>query len=416
MSHQTESVVICGKLVDGTGAGAVGPVAVRLRSGVIEDVRAGGSFAAKGNVLDLSDYTIIPGFVDCHDHLDLDIEAEMSGSMETESLSWTTVTAVKNARLMVESGITTLRNVGTRPPVDLCVKRATEQGWIPGPRVLVGGAVGKTGAHGRYWAKIEADGPYEVLKAVRKQVYYGSDLIKLYATSGSAERKRNFAAGMAEPEPRDRDPLAPEMSKEEVDIAIEEAHRCGLKVAAHAHGGEGADWLIAAGVDSIEHGGLLSERQLKEMARKGIFLVLTNGVKTLLATTPTVPQSTRERALGSFDRFPEWMARIRRSGVRLAVGCDVNHGHPLVEIQAMVSGGFTPMEALIAATASGAELCGIERTVGTVQPGKVADLIALKGDILALEPVPWRVDTPIAPGVSVVAVISRGRLVVDNRC
>ena len=218
--------------------------------------------------------------------------------------------------------------------------------------------------------------------------------------------------GRVEPQPIEKDPMAPEMTKEEITIAVEEAHRCGLKVAAHGQGGIGVTWAIEAGVDSIEHGKFMTDEQMELLVSHKTYLVFTFGTTQLLAYSGLYPESTKKRALRVASGLKDWMARTRDAGVRVALGCDVYHGMILTEIQAMVTGGYTPMEAIVAATSAGAELCGIADVVGTLEAGKVADLVAVSGDPMHdIKPVTWGPDAPYDAGIKVEAVMKSGQLV-----
>lgn len=411
----SKTTVICGQLLDGTGRDPVKNAVVSVSGDRISGITSGGGAKSAGQTLDFSGYTVMPGFVDSHDHLDLDADSETLGSIDHEEIAWGAMRAVKNAKLMLESGITTLRNVGSKNPIDMCVKRAIEEGWIVGPRIVVSGfAIGRTFGHGRA-LQIDADGVDEVLKAVRKQLRYGADVIKIFPSSGTAEMNAISVTGRIEPLPKDKDPMWAEMTEEEIITAVTEAHRSGTRVAAHAHGGIGATWSIKAGVDSIEHGRYLTDEQLAMMKDRGTYLVITSSVAVPLAFTDLYPEATRQRALDGLKNRKAWVERVRASGVKVAVGCDVAHGMMLLEMAVMVWGGYSPMEAIVAATRSGADLCGRLHEVGTIETGKYADMVVLDADPLtSFKPLVWgpgEIDT----GLKVKAVVKGGVLVFDAR-
>jgi imidazolonepropionase-like amidohydrolase len=194
----------------------------------------------------------------------------------------------------------------------------------------------------------------------------GADVIKIMASGGIS------TAGSTV--------MAPEFTDEEFAAVIDEAHRRGRRVAAHGHGGPGVRSAVIAGVDSIEHGLFLDDEDVATMVDHGTFLVVTAGSFFVIRDDPAVPQFQKDKVGGAIDQHLAMLGRARSVGLRIAVGTDENHGKLWFEMETLVSVGYSPMEVIRAATADGAELLGIADDVGTLTPGKVADLIAIEGD------------------------------------
>lgn len=319
------------------------------------------------SVLDFSNYTVMPGIIDCHDHLGIDLGDEVAQSKE--SLGYTAIKGVCTAKNVLKAGITTLRDVGEQGFLDTCWKRAIEEELILGPRILISGQfICRTGGHGWFFGQPEADGVDEIRKAVRRQIKAGVDLIKVMITGG-----------MSTP---GSDPLVAEYTKEEIATVIEEAHRANKKVAAHAHGGEGITWGIEAGIDSIEHGIFLTEEQIQMMVKKGTFLVATTGLAKALMNDPSMPEFYRNKIKKTIEKSVQTLKLARKHGVKIAMGGDTHHAHPEEELITLIEAGYTHIEAIKAATINGAELCGIDDMTGSIEVGKVADIIAIDGDPL----------------------------------
>jgi len=364
--ERARKTITCSRLITGTDSLSVSPATLSVEGGRIIDISqetAAGD--TDGNLLDFTGCTIVPGFIDCHDHIAQDLAQEVSGTVRYESDAKLALRGAKNARVLLESGITTLRNLGDRNPIGVALRDAITAGHILGPRMYVSGAsICRTGGHSWTGQSIEADGVDGVIKAVRANLKLGVDCIKLMITSGFATN-----------------PTRAEMRESEVRAGIEEAHAWGRKVAVHCYGGEAADWAIQHGADSLEHAGLLNDNQLAKMSEKNIYMVITTGTGRFCMNSVHVPAETRERIREVVEvQIPDTLKRAREAGVRIAIGGDINHGMPSDEIAALVDAGFTPLEAIECATAAGAKLIGIESSVGSIEQGKVADLVVLTGD------------------------------------
>lgn len=373
------TLIKCGNLIDGTGARPVSGGAILVEGAAITAVGSADKVRAPSGatVIDLSGHTVIPGMIDCHDHLQFDTGDEEV--MSREPLGWLQARAAKNARQLLRAGITMMRDVGGKWFGDIEIKKAIEAGLIPGPRMLVSGHfVVRTGGHAWYLGE-QADGPDAIRATIRRQLRAGADLVKFMITGGIATK------GM--------DPVGATYTREEIWAAVDEAHREGKKAAAHAYGGPAVMHAVEAGLDSVEHGAMCSDDELKAMAAKGTFLVSTYGVMEHVVATPGIPDFFREKGKVVLTRYVDTLSKARKIGVKVAVGGDTYHADPGAELAALVKAGFTTMEALQSVTRNGADLCGVLNQVGTLEAGKRADIVAIDGnpldDVRAVRNVRW---------------------------
>jgi imidazolonepropionase-like amidohydrolase len=358
----------CGRLWTGLDDQPAPDTAVLVDDrGVISAVEKwNAQLASSHDGLDWSDYVVIPGLIDCHDHLGLDLGDEAEQAREPDA--WTAVRAVRNARTILAAGITTLRNAGEKNYIDVLFRDAISQGLMSGPRLLIcGRVITRTGGHAYYLAR-EADGPDDVRRAVREQVRAGADFVKAMITGGIGTKGS--------------DPTESAYTADEIGALVGEAHRLGRTVAAHAYGGAGARDAVAAGLDSLEHGTYLGVDDLKLMSERGTRLVVTYGVMRVGAESDDAPAFMREKLKRALDAYLETVRNAKQANVGIAIGGDCVHGRPELELGALVEAGFTPVEALRAATIEGARLCRLQDRVGTIEPGKCADLVALRQDPL----------------------------------
>jgi imidazolonepropionase-like amidohydrolase len=363
------SVVYAGKLLGQKRDFVANEIAIVIKDGRIEEVkpRNGVRPGPETRIVDWSDFVVLPGLIDCHDHLGFDMGDEEAQALEPDFVNC--LRGVVNARKLLEAGITTLRVVGEKKFMDVFWKKAIANEWFPGPRLVVAGhALSKTGGHGWYLCH-EVDGPEGFRTAIRQQKKNGADLIKIMITGGVS------TAGS--------DPTASDLSDEEIIAAIAEAHRCHLKIAAHAHGGSGVRTAIENGLDSIEHGVYLTEDDLKLMAEKGTYLVVTYGVMVRGGESPQVPEFMKKKCAAAAAYYLKTIALAREIGVNVAFGGDTYHADPKLELEGLVKGGFSPQEAIKAGTIGAAKLIGMEDEIGSVDPGKKADLFAVQGDPLS---------------------------------
>ncbi len=340
--------------------------------------------------IDLGELTLLPGLMDMEVNLLLggpDHESPLNPVQDDPAVR--TLRAVANARRTLRSGFTTVRNLGLFVQtggilLDVALKKAIDLGWIDGPRVVPAGhAITPTGGHldPTMFAAFAphvmpltveegiADGVAEVRKAVRYQIKHGAQLIKVCASGGVMSH--TGPAG------------AQQYSDEELRVIADEAHRAGLKVAAHAHGDDGIRASIEAGIDCIEHGSLMSDETLELMVDRGTFLVPT----TYLADGMDVSRAAPELQAKAAEVFPRAKATISKAvarGVRIACGTDapaIPHGRNARELIALVDRGMAPIQAIRAATTVSAELIDADDR-GRLEPGLLADVIAVPGDPL----------------------------------
>lgn len=372
-------VVRCGQLIDGTGTGPQAGLQVWVSdAGRVERITPASVAVPAGvPVVDLGAYTVMPGLIDCHDHLGIDLGDEHAQSLEPDA--WTAIKGIYNAATMIRSGITTVRDVGIKNHVDDSLAQALGGGMFPGPRLVRSGQwLCRTGGHGWYGGR-EVDGTDDVRRAVREQLKHGVDLIKAMITGG-------ISTPGSSPESMD-------LSAEEIRVLVEEAHRAGRKVAGHLYGGAALPIAVEAGLDSVEHGALLTRADLELMARHGTFLVITYGVFEVALESPATPAFWKGKMAQLIGQYREVIRTAHEVGVRVAAGSDGVHGRPVLELRALVQGGFTPLQALAAVTKDAADLCGLAADTGTIEPGKWADLVAVDGnpaaDVGAVERVRW---------------------------
>jgi imidazolonepropionase-like amidohydrolase len=364
------------------------------------DVRLPRGGDRKGpDLLDLNarGMTVLPGLIDCHVHLCLGAEPDVARAIQEEDPATTLLKATRSARLTLEAGFTTVRDVGYRDHSIFALKRAIEAGQLSGPRLVAAGQViCMTGGHARFIGR-EADGPAEITKAVREQLVAGADVIKVIASGGV------LTPGTS--------PDSAQLTVEELAAAVAEARLAGRRVAAHAHGAEGMKNAIRARVHSIEHATLMDDEAAGLMRTHGVYMVPT---LSALATTADcgpacgVPESAVAKARAMRARHEASFKRAHREGIPIAMGTDAGtpfnqHGENAQELERMVAFGMTPMEAVVAATGAAARLLGLEE-VGTLETGKLADFLIVKGD-------PLQKIGILRDRKQLVAVVQAGRLV-----
>jgi imidazolonepropionase-like amidohydrolase len=348
---------------------------------------------AAATEIDLGDVTLLPGLMD----MELNMLIGGPGGPEglpdpmhgvKDSPVYRTLRGVVNCRTTLEAGFTTVRNLGLMVytagfMLDVDLARAVDQGWFPGPRIIAAGhAITPTGGHldptvfqrlapGIMPQSVEqgiANGVPEVRKAVRYQVKYGVGVIKISASGGVMSF--SSAAG------------AQQYSDEELVAIVDEAHRAGIRVAAHAHGDAGIRACIRAGVDCIEHGSLASDETLQLMAETGTFLVGTCALADHMAVDRIHPV-LQQKAAEIFPRARQMLPKAIKAGVKIACGSDapaIPHGTQADELIAMVDRGMTPIQALRAATVTSAELIERDHDLGRLAPDYLADIVAVPGD------------------------------------
>jgi imidazolonepropionase-like amidohydrolase len=373
-----------GKLIDGKSDKPMENALIVIEGDKIESVTPGGSAPAGVGVIDLSKATVLPGFIDTHTHVMLngDITAEeYDAQLLKESIPYRAILGARNAHIALSHGFTTLRDVETEGAMfaDVDVKTAIANGEVPGPRMQVATrAMTPTGMYpllGYSWElKVPTgvqyvDGADGARKAVREQVMYGADWIKYYS-----DRRYHFES----------DGVLHSMvnfTDEEARAIVDEAHRLGKKVAAHAIGSDGIAAALRAGVDTIEHGDGLTDALMDEMAKRGIYWVPTITVGMYVA--PGRGGNWPKMADLQRENFPKAI----KKGVKIALGTDAGGFdwkklNQAKEFEYYVQYGMTPMQAIRAGTSVPAELLGWSDNVGTIEAGKWADIVAVSGDPL----------------------------------
>ncbi len=338
--------------------------------------------------IDLSGKTILPGLIDMHVHLDGPADIGGYRGLEFTDSFWA-MTAVGNARAMLDAGFTTVRNVGSGNRNDIGLKQAIENNYAVGPRIVPAGfALGATGGHCdstflppslEKEDKEEgiADSPDELRYQVRRQRKYGAEVIKVCATGGVFSRNT--------------EPGQQQLSESELRVIADEAHQWGLRVAAHAHGGDGIKAAIKAGIDTIEHASLVDDEGIKLAAARARPVWFTMDIYN---TDYTQAEGAKNGVLEDNLRKDREVAQIQRdnfrkahkAGVKMVFGSDAGvmpHGQIGKQFATMVQYGMTPIEAIQAATRNAAQALGREKDVGAIAVGRFADVIAVTGDPLA---------------------------------
>jgi imidazolonepropionase-like amidohydrolase len=382
-------VLRAARVIDGTGAAPIANGVIVVTEDKIVAVGAQGSVAIPpgARMIDLGDATLLPGFIDAHTHIigrELnDPQANDAPVRDFDALG--AIIGVANAQKTLLAGFTTIRNVGAPDFDDMALRKAVSEGFVIGPRMQnAGHAIGITGGHcdenGYKPGLMDgnpklgvADGPDQIRAAVRYQAKYGADVIKTCATGGVLSE--GDAVGV------------PQYTYEELKALVDEATKLERKVAAHAHGADGIKIAVRAGVASIEHGSFLDEEGAKMMAQRGTYLVptLSAGEAVEKAAKAGVLKGLRaEKALAAAAAMRNGVKIAVRDGVPIALGTDAgvgSHGTNGHEFSLMVDwAGMTPMQSIVAGTMSAAKLLGWEKTVGSLAPGKLADIVAVPGD------------------------------------
>jgi len=359
------------QVIDGTGADPLPDGAVLIDGDQIVQVgRIGTLRLPWGTEVVECAGTVLPGLVNAHTHCSIIPGlGDQTGQMRQPPLP-SVLRAVGNMRRELRSGVTTARIMGEEHYLDIEIRRAIDAGVIPGPRLLCCG-IHLTSSHGHGRALTTTDGIDPVRQRVRQNLAAGCDWIKLFITGGVS----SVGAALE----------ACTYTREEIRAACEEAHRAGRRVAAHAHGGPGVRVALEEGLDTIEHGALLTADDVELMKRLGRFLVCTfailyhpDGIEKTDRDNPAIWSKVVALRAQEEAHFRE----VLRSGVRYAVGTDSMHGLLWFEMATLVRFGVPPMDAILAGTAWAAEACGVRDRAGTLEPGRPADVIAVDGDPL----------------------------------
>jgi imidazolonepropionase-like amidohydrolase len=376
-------VIRAARLIDGRGGAPLEPAMVRVAGERIEEVGASISVPPGATVIDLGGATLLPGLIDLHTHLtdrdDVHWETALTTTTPPEAALW----GARNARVTLMAGFTTCRDMGpTWPYVDVELRKAIEAGAVTGPRLLVAGNyVSSTGGAGDArqfsiyldvpFVRNLADGPDEVVKAVRTNFKYGADFVKILVTGAVLSK------GIP--------PGAQQYSDAEIQAAVTEATRWGRPVAAHAHGAEGIKAAIRAGVHTIDHGSYLDDEAVTLLKSRRTFYVPTMAIGAFIQENPRVPESEKARGRVVNEIAVKGFRRALDADLPIGLATDapvMPHGLNARELEYRVSLGEPPMHAIVAATSVNAEILGMQERIGSVTAGKLADLIAVRGNPL----------------------------------
>jgi imidazolonepropionase-like amidohydrolase len=381
-------VLKAARMYDGKSDRLSSPGLIVIKGGKIESV--GGDTPAGAQVIDLGDATLLPGFIDAHTHLTMpyssDYDRAALGSLR-KTIAEQAIDAAQNAVVTLRAGFTTVRDVGSSDFLDVGLRDAIKHGATPGPRMLVAvHALGSRGGHcdsaagyrfGLFGREPDISdgvisGPVSARDAVRFDVKYGADVIKTCATGGVLSLMDAVDA--------------PQLTQEELDALVDEAHALGRKTAAHAHGATGAKRAIRAGIDSIEHGTFLDDEALEMMKAKGTYYVPTlmaiQGIRETIGTG-RFPPAIETKARAAMAGIDVTVRKAIGQNIKIALGTDAAvypHGRNPEEFGQLVRLGMTPVAALRTGTSVTAGLLGLGGQIGSLEPGKLADIVAVPGD------------------------------------
>jgi imidazolonepropionase-like amidohydrolase len=382
-----ETIVLkAAHIFDATGTALKDGAVVVVRGDRI--VSVGTAAPAGARVIDFGNATLLPGFIDAHTHLTMQLEKNYYLGRYHDIMRFPAeqaLYAAVYAKRTLEAGFTTVRNVGAADFVDISLRNAINAGVTEGPRVLTAGhGIGSPGGHFDLLSyppdRVHVEGPIQGIcsgpescrEAVRYQMKWGADLIKIAASGGV----------LSESDPVD----VPQLTLDEMRAIVSEAHAWRRKVATHCHGDAAARLAIEAGVDSIEHGSFLTEDTLKLMKAKGVYLVPTRvTVEWVLREADTYPPVIAAKARAAAAAHGNMFKTALRVGVPIALGTDAGvypHGMNGQEFGLYVNLGMSPAQALLSGTRDDAKLLGIDADVGTLEAGKIADIVAVPGNVL----------------------------------
>ena len=355
-------------------------------SQVLDGYQNPADIAEDAQLIDLKDAFVMPGLMDMHVHL----QGELGPQNDSEDLKYSSqlvqMQSLMFAQRTLQAGFTTLRDAGSREQEMYAVRDAINRGWVDGPRIIAAGGVGVTGGHNdvsgmkpelmaMYTDKTICDGPYDCRRATRDAIKYGADLVKITSTGGVLTDR---ATGTGQ-----------QMEMDELKEVVGAARRMGRKVISHAHQEEGIIAALQAGVDSIEHGTYVGPESIKLFKSTGAYLVPTllagHTVKIMATESDFMSPAIREKAIAVGNDMQANFAKAHKAGVKVAFGTDTGvsrHGDNAMEAVLMHQAGMTPMEILVSATVNAADLIDMSASLGTLEPGKQADIIALENSPL----------------------------------
>jgi imidazolonepropionase-like amidohydrolase len=363
-------------LVDGTGAAPAPGHALIVEGRRISWIGPQAQLpeGSAARAIDGRGGTIMPGMINCHVHLTNDGSPDLFGQVERDSVTVSALRGYLNLQATLESGVTSVRDCGAANGIALALAGAVEDGLVPGPRIKAAGRViTMTGGHGHFIGR-EADGPDGVRQATRAEIKAGAHFIKAMATGGV------LTPGVV--------PTQTALQQDELEQVAREAHNAGRRAACHAIGNEGIKNAIRAGIDSIEHGFYLDDEALQLALDHGTVLVPTLIAVNQIVNngkTGAMPDWVVEKAESESGHHRESFAAAVRSGMKIAAGTDAGtpfnpHTYLAQELALMVDYGMRPMDAIVAATRNAAENLGLAPDVGTLEVGRLADIVVVDGD------------------------------------
>ena len=363
------------RIIDGSGEIEARGFVVIEKNRIVEVGKGPGPSKNNGHeAVDLDGRCLLPGMIDTHIHLSLDGSADPTQSLQKDSALMITLKAAWHAHLSLLAGVTTVRDLGSPNGISGSLRDAIGLGIVKGPRVMTSNqAVCITGGQGWQFSR-QADGQDSVRQAVREQIRAGADAIKMMATGGV------ITQGV--------EPGAPQFTFEELKAGAEEAHKAGRKIAAHAQGNQGIKDSLRAGFDTIEHGISIDEEAIGLFLEKKATLVPTLSAPFNImekGEKSGIPAFIIEKTRKVKDSHLESIRKAYKAGITIASGTDAGtpfnrHGENFRELELLVGIGFSPMEAIVSATRVASETLGLDSQLGTIEPGKLADLIVVEGD------------------------------------
>ena len=384
------TIIHAGRFIDGRNDEPRGKTSIIIDEGRITRIVDGFIEPQAGDkLISLADETVMPGLMDMHTHL----QSQHSKDSYTERFFMEqadyALRSTVYARKTLLAGFTTVRDLGDNGVNSIALRKAINEGWVPGPRIFTSGkSLATTGGHADPTNALRGDyrrdagplegvinGPDDARKAVRQRYKDGADLIKLTATGGVLSLAANGQN--------------PQFTDEELKAVVETAHDYGMTVAVHAHGTEGMKRAVLAGVDSIEHGTFMTDEIITLMKERGTYFVPTNLAGDWVAAQAKIPgyfpEIVRPKAAAIGPVIRETFKKAHLAGVKIAFGTDTGvspHGENAREFDLMIAGGMSPMKAIQSATLTAAQLLRIDDRLGTLEPKKLADVIAVKGNPL----------------------------------
>ncbi|MDX1515186.1 MAG: amidohydrolase family protein [Woeseiaceae bacterium] len=380
-----ETIIHAGELLAVPGKAPLRDQTVVVRGDRIVAVRAGfvdaGEFGADVTVVDLRDHFVMPGLMDMHVHLQSELGPDRDRDRLKMSPQLVQMRSLHHAMKTLLAGFTTVRDVGSSPQEMYALRDAIANGWADGPRIVAAGGVGITGGHAdvsgvrpelmELWTSPNVcDGPYDCRRAARNAIKYGADLIKITSTGGVMTDR---ATGTGQ-----------QMEMDELREIVLAAERMGRKVASHAHEEDGIVAALEAGVHSIEHGSYTGPRAIRLFRETGAYLVPTllagKTVATMAVESDFMTDAVREKAIRVGNDMSDNFEKAHKAGVNIAFGTDSGispHGTNAEEALLMVEAGMAPMDVIVSATVNAADLIGMSDSLGTIEAGKLADVIAL---------------------------------------